>query len=276
MNEQLETMVSREDQIVGKFFGEENIGDFNYVMREVSNEKYHVSVDELDVSLRVRNAFDRLGVKTIGDLVLKRPSDFLVLRNFRMTSFRELVDVLRSYNQGLRYEKPASAFTKKRSERILQISELAKQGATRGEIAERLGISFSYIYNIVRDNGIEINHEAGKSKVKIGKLGELMREGKTLKEMGEFFGVRKERVRQVIEKRFVEQNGARVPLYDVWRRSAGIYRNLGKRNKLVGEAMGEVLRIVGEREAYEKATWAEQKALECIAGRERTYLLDTL
>ena len=70
MNEQLETMVSREDQIVGKFFGEENIGDFNYVMREVSNEKYHVSVDELDVSLRVRNAFDRLGVKTIGDLVL--------------------------------------------------------------------------------------------------------------------------------------------------------------------------------------------------------------
>ena len=275
MNEQLETMVSREDQIVRKFFGEENIGDFNYVMRKVSNEKYHVSVDELDVSLRVRNAFDRLGVKTIGDLVLKRPSDFLVLRNFRMTSFRELVDVLRSYNQGLRYEKPASAFTKKRSERILQISELAKQGATRGEIAESIGVSYSHLFRLIRESGIKMNR-ARKSKVEIGKLGEMMREGKTLKEMGEFFGVGKERVRQVIEKRFVEQNGARVPLYDVWRRSAGIYRNLGKRNKLVGEAMGEVLRIAGEREAYEKATWAEQKALECIAGRERTYLLDTL
>ena len=54
--------------------------------------------------VRVWNAFEKLGIHTVGDLVTKTRSDFLGLRNFGQTSWFELEKGLEQFGLSLRNE----------------------------------------------------------------------------------------------------------------------------------------------------------------------------
>lgn len=62
-------------------------------------------ISELQFSMRVRNVFSDAGIRTLGDLVAKRPSDLLCMRGFGSQSFDEVVTRLHSIGRGLGDER---------------------------------------------------------------------------------------------------------------------------------------------------------------------------
>jgi len=62
----------------------------------VPDEKYEISVEELDLSVRTMNALRRAGISTVGELVNKEEIELLALRNFGQKSRQEVIDKLGS------------------------------------------------------------------------------------------------------------------------------------------------------------------------------------
>jgi len=60
----------------------------------IPDEKYNMSVEQLDLSVRTMNCLRRGGITTVGELVSKRPKDLLKLRNFGQKSFQEIQEKL--------------------------------------------------------------------------------------------------------------------------------------------------------------------------------------
>jgi DNA-directed RNA polymerase subunit alpha len=60
------------------------------------------AVGELDVSVRAKNCMERLGVRTIGDLVAKSEPELLAVKNFGQTSLNELKQKLAEHGLTLR------------------------------------------------------------------------------------------------------------------------------------------------------------------------------
>ncbi len=58
------------------------------------NEVLALSVHELELSVRLSNILDTAGIKTIGDVVDRKSSDFLKMPHFGKRTMRELVDAL--------------------------------------------------------------------------------------------------------------------------------------------------------------------------------------
>lgn len=87
------------------------------------------------------------------------------------------------------------------------IRECAKEGLTRRETSEKTKIGYGYICQVARDHQIEFRKEytVGESdKARIQSRADIMaalyRSGYTLQQIGEQFGISRERVRQVISK----------------------------------------------------------------------------
>ncbi len=66
------------------------------------NELYGQTVDELELSVRARNALDRLGVRMIGDLVRRTEAELLGCKNFGVTSLNEIKIALEKMGLSLR------------------------------------------------------------------------------------------------------------------------------------------------------------------------------
>ena len=60
------------------------------------NEVLALSIDELELSVRLSNILDTAGIKTIGDVVDRKSSDFLKMPHFGKRTMRELVDALKT------------------------------------------------------------------------------------------------------------------------------------------------------------------------------------
>ncbi len=60
------------------------------------NEVLALSVHELELSVRLSNILDTAGIKTIGDVVDRKSSDFLKMNHFGKRTMRELVDALKT------------------------------------------------------------------------------------------------------------------------------------------------------------------------------------
>ena len=56
----------------------------------IPDEKYNMSVDQLDLSVRTMNCLRRSGIATVGELIAKGPKELLKLRNFGQKSFLEI------------------------------------------------------------------------------------------------------------------------------------------------------------------------------------------
>jgi DNA-directed RNA polymerase subunit alpha len=59
-------------------------------------------IDDLELSVRARRALDRLGVKTVIELVNKTEAELLGCKNFGVTSLNEIKERLETLGLGLR------------------------------------------------------------------------------------------------------------------------------------------------------------------------------
>lgn len=91
------------------------------------------------------------------------------------------------------------------SKRIADIRKCAEEGMTRKEAASRLGLTLQTVSKHATSNGIcfvhgsvsNANHDEGRAEA----MAAMYAGGKTLAEIGELYGVTRERVRQIISKR---------------------------------------------------------------------------
>ncbi len=56
----------------------------------IPDEKYNMSVDQLDLSVRTMNCLRRSSITTVGELIAKGPKELLKLRNFGQKSYQEI------------------------------------------------------------------------------------------------------------------------------------------------------------------------------------------
>lgn len=80
---------------------------------------------------------------------------------------------------------------------------LLKEGLTRQEIADRLGVSYSNVIYFCHRHGIEIQHASArcpKVKKRAEDMAAMYRSGRTLEQIGSLYGITRERVRQLISK----------------------------------------------------------------------------
>jgi transcriptional regulator with XRE-family HTH domain len=72
---------------------------------DIKEEAIEMTIDELDLTTRTINYLKRAGIITVKDLVSKTEDDIINLRNFRTSSFEEVLQKLNSF--GLSFRKEA-------------------------------------------------------------------------------------------------------------------------------------------------------------------------
>jgi DNA-directed RNA polymerase subunit alpha len=60
------------------------------------------TIAELELSVRARRAIDKLGIRTLGDIVNKTEAELLACKNFGITSLTEIKERLSKFNLKLR------------------------------------------------------------------------------------------------------------------------------------------------------------------------------
>lgn len=91
----------------------------------------------------------------------------------------------------------------KYEKRRLSIIELASEGLTRQEVAERLGLNMRIVGDIGRELKVKFRHASegvGSDFERAEAMAAMFKGGKTLQEIGTLYGVSRERVRQIIKK----------------------------------------------------------------------------
>ena len=91
--------------------------------------------------------------------------------------------------------------------RRAQVRTLAGQGKNSAEIAEAVGLDRARVYQLCRELGVKLPRKPHKNarlspSFRERQMEALYRSGRTLNEIGEQFGVTRERVRQLLKKYF--------------------------------------------------------------------------
>lgn len=98
--------------------------------------------------------------------------------------------------------------------RLGEIKQLAEQGKTRSEAASLLGVCYSSIVTLSVKHGIAFRHASAgvDDEERADTMATMFRSGRTLQQIGEVFGVTRERVRQIIKKHagIVGKDGGRI------------------------------------------------------------------
>jgi plasmid maintenance system antidote protein VapI len=177
-------------------------------------------------------------------------------------------------------EKFGFDFSERASAPIDEIRRLASEGLTRTQVADHLGVSANYVSKLAKDNGFELIHASMGVGVDLGRaeaMAAMYRGGKTLNEIGEVYGVSRERVRQIISKRAgitAAQGGqsiraSRKEQAKAARRDAESYEKYGcsyeQYRSLVN--MGkEIMAVGGTRERTPTGAWARQRQTAMSRG----------
>lgn len=72
------------------------------IVSQASPEILHKTVDDLELSVRARRALERLGVKTVLELINKTEAELLGCKNFGVTSLNEIKERLSNFGLSLR------------------------------------------------------------------------------------------------------------------------------------------------------------------------------
>lgn len=85
---------------------------------------------------------------------------------------------------------------------IEEFREAAAAGISRMDAARRFGVSYSTIHKICSETGVEFDRpgKGAADEERADAMEAMYRAGKTLEEIGQLYGVSRERVRQVISK----------------------------------------------------------------------------
>lgn len=99
---------------------------------------------------------------------------------------------------GIVFSKTSS----KKSEFVSSVENLAAQGMTRQEAAASLGVDAHLVGRTAREHEIEFIHASTKSvdQQRAEAMAAMYRAGKTLEDIGQVYGITRERVRQIIAK----------------------------------------------------------------------------
>jgi len=84
-----------------------------------------------------------------------------------------------------------------------RIKALAEKGMTRSQVAETLGMRVAVVGNLARNHSIEFVHASvgrGCDATRTDAMAAMYKGGKTLAEIGEVYGVTRERVRQILSR----------------------------------------------------------------------------
>lgn len=116
------------------------------------------------------------------------------------------LDLCRPYVSTLA-RRAGIAFAKKRNPLIDKIKDLAAQGRTRQQIANEVGVKYAYISLLGTEHGISFHRQPysgakRKPDSREFQMAALYTSGKTLNEIGQEFGITRERVRQLLSKFF--------------------------------------------------------------------------
>lgn len=76
--------------------------EIDRVRLSIPEEQYHMSVEQLDLSVRTLNCLRRGGVATVGELISKEEEELLALRNFGQKSKQEIEERLATMGLSLR------------------------------------------------------------------------------------------------------------------------------------------------------------------------------
>jgi DNA-binding CsgD family transcriptional regulator len=96
-------------------------------------------------------------------------------------------------------------FASKRANLAGDIRAFAEQGFTRNQICDATGLSYTYVAKLAKDFGIKVSRqkytgaEPADSK-RIEQMAALYKSGKSLNEIGNRYGITRERVRQILTK----------------------------------------------------------------------------
>jgi DNA-directed RNA polymerase subunit alpha len=71
-------------------------------LSEEENAMLRKTIAELELSVRARRAIDKLGIRTLGDIVNKTEAELLACKNFGITSLTEIKERLSKFNLKLR------------------------------------------------------------------------------------------------------------------------------------------------------------------------------
>ncbi|MFI4911415.1 MAG: DNA-directed RNA polymerase subunit alpha C-terminal domain-containing protein [Sedimentisphaeraceae bacterium JB056] len=74
----------------------------NSELSEEENAMMRKPISELELSVRARRAIDKLGIRTLGDIVNKTEAELLACKNFGITSLTEIKERLCKFNLKLR------------------------------------------------------------------------------------------------------------------------------------------------------------------------------
>lgn len=88
--------------------------------------------------------------------------------------------------------------------RVAKIKELASLGLTRPEIADSMAISIQSVGKYARQYSIDIKHAGlgrGGNPERSEAMFSMYKSGKTLAQIGDVYGITRERVRQILSKR---------------------------------------------------------------------------
>lgn len=99
------------------------------------------------------------------------------------------------------------SFAKKQNPLIEKIRELASQGLTRQQVADDVGVKYAYVSLLGAEHGITFARQAWsgakrKPDSREFQMAALYTSGKTLNEIGQEFGITRERVRQLLARFF--------------------------------------------------------------------------
>jgi hypothetical protein len=93
-----------EAQKILKFVQSNQIGGQQQPLSQEGQTVLDKSVGELNLSVRARKGLNRLGIATLGELVLRSPDELLDVRNFGISSLQEVREKLYQFDLTLRGE----------------------------------------------------------------------------------------------------------------------------------------------------------------------------
>src|SRR3989344_6106848 len=197
------------------------------------NSVSNIPVRDLDLSMRAKRALQKLNAGTLGEVSKLTEDELFSIRGFGVRSLKDINEELLTHglprigkvriigHYGGAYQK---------------INEAINSGAkTRYEIADRSGLSYSYISNVIRNNeGLYLRLER-KNKKRDDCFKRFAKRGLSQVQLANRFEISYTRVQQLLKETGV---------YESWKESRPHYASAQEKHKMILEDIAGMINNV--------------------------------